>query len=736
MFQDFRRKTTPDTGAERLRALRAAMEAAGIDAFLVPRADAHQGENVAARDERLAWLTSFTGSAGLAIVTRAQAGVFVDGRYRLQVRGEADPSQFTFLRHPEDKPADWLIEALRGGGRVGFDPWLHTAEEVEALETALAAQQITLKRVANPVDAAWKDQPPPLARPILVHPEALAGRSSADKRADLARGLVERDLAAAVLTLPDSIAWLLNVRGSDIARTPVPLAFAILNASGEVLLFTDPANCDAAVRAHLGSGVTVAPPDGFGAALDALEGRVAVDKARAPVWVSDRLRASGRAEVFWAADPCILPKACKTEAEIAGARAAHLRDGAALVRCLAWLDATAPEGGLSEINVARELEGFRAETGALRDIAFDTIAGSGPNGAIVHYRVTHATDRKIAPGDLLLIDSGGQYADGTTDVTRTVPVGPPPLDAVRAFTLVLKGLVAMSRLRWPEGLAGRDLDAVARVALWREGLDYDHGTGHGVGAYLGVHEGPQGLSRRSAEPLRPGMIVSIEPGYYREGAFGIRCENLAVVTPPAVPKHGERPMLAFETLTRAPFDRRLIDAAMLEPAERDWLDRYHAQVRDDLGDLLDAEAQSWLRSACAPLPDPVAKRAAQQREFGDEGEMHMPTKRITIRRSEDNWVVRADGAVIGESTRALELNEGSYQPVIYFPRDDLAMAFLEPSPTRTTCPYKGEARYFGIVTSHGLIADAAWSYETPIEDVARIKDHIAFYPDKVAVEAV
>ena len=565
----------------------------------MPRADAHQGENVAPRDERLAWLTSFTGSAGLAVATAERAGLFVDGRYRLQARGEVDGDAFEILRHPEDKPADWLADALPGGGRVGFDPWLHTAKEIEALAEALEPRQIALQRVSNLIDRVWEDQPPPPARPIVAHPVELAGRSAAEKRAELARGLVERDLAAAVLTLPNSIAWLLNLRGSDIARNPVPLAFAILHADARVELFAAGPVEDALAR-QLGPAVTVAAPAAFGPRLDALAGRVAVDKARAPIWVADRLK-DGGAELVWADDPCILPKACKTPAEIAGARAAHLRDGAAMAEFLAWLDATAPGGALSEIAVVRRLEESRAATGALRDISFETICGSGPNGAIVHYRVTEASDRRIAPGELLLVDSGAQYPDGTTDVTRTVAVGPAPDGAARPFTLVLKGLIAMSRLAWPEALEGRHLDAVARAALWRAGLDYDHGTGHGVGSYLGVHEGPQSLSRRGTEALRPGMIVSIEPGYYREGAFGIRCENLAVVRPPQVPEGGCRPMLGFETLTLAPFDRRLIDAAALETEERAWLDAYHARVAAALAPAVSPDAGRWLDAACRPL---------------------------------------------------------------------------------------------------------------------------------------
>ncbi len=600
MFQDFRRRTTPDTGASRLAALRRAMAETKVDAFLVPRADAHQGENVAPRDERLAWLTGFTGSAGFAVATRDRAAVFVDGRYRLQVRDQVDPQCFTVCNHPEEKLADWLVANLPGGGRAGFDPWLHGAAEIETLTEALGKHQISLLRTANLVDTAWTDQPPPPAGAIAPHPEALAGRSSADKRAEIARDLAARDLAAAVLTLPDSIAWLLNIRGSDIAHTPVPLVFAILDADGRTTLFADPAQCGAAVHAALGPEVIIAPRADFAEALGALRGRISVDKATAPVSVSDRLTAAG-AEVVWARDPCVLPKACKTDAEVAGARIAHRRDGAAMAEFLAWLDRTAPAGGLTEIDVVTRLEALRAATGALRDISFDTICGAGPHGAIVHYRVTEGSNRPVRPGELLLVDSGGQYLEGTTDITRTVAVGPVPPEVIRPFTLVLKGLIALSRQSWPDGLAGRDLDGFARAALWRAGLDYDHGTGHGVGSYLGVHEGPQNLSRRGIEPLKPGMILSVEPGFYLEGAFGIRTENLVAVRPPAVPEGGAREMLSFETLTLAPIDRRLIDADLLDRAERDWLDAYHARVRDELAPLLDTPTAEWLAAACAPI---------------------------------------------------------------------------------------------------------------------------------------
>lgn len=600
MFQDFRRRTRPETAAPRIRDLRAAMAAAGVDAFPIPRADAHQGENVAPRDERLAWLTGFTGSAGQALVARDRAVLFVDGRYRLQVRGETEAEVFEYRAVPEDKPADWLAEALPGGGRVGFDPWLHTAAEIATLTEALELRRITLVPVENLVDQVWPDQPPPPAAPIVPHPEELAGRSSADKRADLARGLADKGLAAMVLTLPDSIAWLLNVRGGDIARTPVPLAFALLRADGSVDLLTDPAKIGPGTAAHLGEAVRLHPPAAFGPLLDDLAGQVGVDRATAPAWVSDRLRA-GRAELVWTPDPCILPKARKTPAEIAGARAAHLRDGAAMAEFLAWLEAAAPGGGLTEIDVVRRLEAIRIATGTLRDISFETICGAGPNGAIVHYRVSEASNRAVAPGELLLVDSGGQYPDGTTDVTRTLAVGPVPAGAARVFTLVLKGLVAMSRLNWPEGLCGREIDSTARAPLWAAGLDYDHGTGHGVGSYLGVHEGPAGLSRRSLEPIRPGMILSIEPGCYREGAYGIRIENLATVRPAETPPGGERPMLSWETLTLVPIDRRLIEPDLLEPGERAWIDAYHAGVLKALASLVTPGTATWLRKACAPL---------------------------------------------------------------------------------------------------------------------------------------
>jgi Xaa-Pro aminopeptidase len=601
-FQSFTTLSRPEDGPPRLARLRAALAGAGLAGFIVPRADAHQGEYVAPRDARLAWLTGFTGSAGFAIVLGDVAGVFTDGRYRVQVRAQVDPAAFTPVDWPEVKPADWLREHLRGGGAVGFDPWLHTAEEIDRLETALAGSGIRLKPVANPIDAIWPDQPAPPKGAVHLHPTKLAGLSASLKIAEVAAALSEDGQKYAVLTLPDSICWMLNIRGADIPHNPVVHAFAIVTDEAWVTLFIDPEKLDAVARAYLGKETTLKPPEAFLPALAALSGPVRVDRATAPIAVHRALTEAGVA-TEWGADPCILPKARKNAAELAGARAAHLRDGAAMVEFLAWFDAEAPEGELTEIDMVRKLETCRVATGTLRDISFETIAGAGPHGAIVHYRVTEDSNRPITPGDIVLIDSGGQYADGTTDITRTLATGPVPDEARAAATRVLQGMIAISTARWPVGLAGSHLDALARAALWRSGQDYDHGTGHGVGAYLSVHEGPQRLSRLSNVALEPGMILSNEPGYYREGAFGIRIENLvAVAKAPSLPGGDPaREMLCFETLTHVPIDRRLIDLDMLSRDEIAWIDSYHARVWALVGDLLSPGAREWLQDACAPL---------------------------------------------------------------------------------------------------------------------------------------
>lgn len=599
MFQSFESHASPDQGPPRLAALRERLSALGFAGFIVPRSDVHQGEYVAARDERLQWLTGFTGSAGFCIVLPDMAGVFIDGRYRTQVKAQVDLGAYTPVPWPEVKPGDWVKEKL-ATGRVGFDPWLHTADEVAKLQTALEGTGVTLEHIIeNPVDYIWSDQPAAPLGKAFVHPVELAGESHLAKRTRLAEGLRKAGQKAAVITLPDSLCWLLNVRGADVPKNPVLHGFAVLHDDGRVDLFVTPAKLDAVVRDHLGPEVVVHPVDGFGEALKGLKGPVRVDKAQAPLAVSDILNGAG-VEVAWGDDPCRLPKACKNAAEIAATREAHLRDGAAMVEFLRWLDEASPSGGLTEISVVQALEGFRRATNALHDISFDTICGAGPNGAIMHYRVTEETNRPVAQNELLLVDSGAQYLDGTTDITRTIAVGDPGQEARECYTRVLQGLIAISRVRFPKGLPGRDIDALARFNLWVAGQDYDHGTGHGVGAFLSVHEGPQRISRVSEVPLEPGMILSNEPGYYREGAFGIRLENLIVVQ--EAPALGDnRAQMSFETLTFVPFDRRLILRDELSPGERRWLDAYHAEVREKLAPRVAGATLAWLRNACAPI---------------------------------------------------------------------------------------------------------------------------------------
>ncbi|AHM05684.1 Xaa-Pro aminopeptidase [Roseibacterium elongatum DSM 19469] len=599
MFQEFTATTRPEDGRGRLAALRAHLARTGVSGCLVPRADRHQGEYVAACDARLAWLTGFTGSAGFCAVLPDHAGVFVDGRYRVQVKAQVDGQAFSPVDWPETKLEEWLAEHVSGGGVIGYDPWLHTGAEIARLEGALSKRQISLRPIANPVDAIWADRPAPPDAPARAYPVAHAGKTSVQKRTEIAATLRADGQRAAVLTLPDSVAWLLNIRGGDLPHLPVTQAFAIIEDDGRVTVFSDPAKFEAL---DLADAVTVLPWEAFEAALTNLSGPVRVDPATAPVRVAQILDEAG-IELAEAPDPCLLPKARKTTAEIAATTQAHLRDGAAMARFLHWFETEAPKGRLTEIDCVRALEAFRAETGALKDISFDTIAGAGAHGAIVHYRVTEDTNAPVLPGQLFLIDSGGQYEDGTTDITRTLPVGAVGDEEKTAFTQVLQGMIAIHRARFPRGVAGGHLDALARAPLWAAGRDFDHGTGHGVGVYLSVHEGPQRLSRISTLPLEPGMILSNEPGYYREGAFGIRLENLVVVreadTPPGGDAH--RSMLAFDTLTWAPIDRGLIRVDMLSPVERDWLNAYHAGVAARIGPLLEGAAADWLMRATAPV---------------------------------------------------------------------------------------------------------------------------------------
>ena len=597
---------TPLTAAERLRRLRAELERRRVHGFVVPRADEHQGEYVPRRAQRLAWLTGFTGSAGLAVVLPTAAAVFVDGRYTLQAEAEVDAALYERRHLGEQPAADWIAAMLKPGEALAYDPRLHTLGEVERFRMAAEKAGGSIAALAdNPVDAVWTDQPPPPLAPVVPHDVRFAGETAEEKRRGLARKLAAERVDAAVLTAPDSIAWLLNIRGGDVPHTPLPLSFAILNSDSSVELFIDRRKLAPGLDEHLGNTVRVASPGDFAAALEALgasKRRVLADPGSASAWVFDRLAAGGTA-IHRAADPCLLPKACKNPVELGGTRRAHRRDGVALSRFLAWLAEAAAKGGLGEIAASDRLEALRNQGEHFRDLSFPTISGAGPNGAVVHYRASPRSERRLEPGTLYLVDSGAQYLDGTTDVTRTVAIGTPSAEMRDRFTRVLKGHIALATCRFPKGTTGAQLDALARRALWDVGLDYDHGTGHGVGSYLAVHEGPQRIAKvPNTQPLLPGMIVSDEPGYYKAGAYGIRIENLVVVTPVETP--GERELLGFETLTLAPMDRALVERALLDAGEIAWLDAYHARVEAELSPLVDAKTAQWLAAATRPLEEP------------------------------------------------------------------------------------------------------------------------------------
>ncbi|PCJ60186.1 MAG: X-Pro aminopeptidase [Rhodospirillaceae bacterium] len=597
-----REESTPVTSG-RLDALRAELARQKLDGFLVPMEDEYQGETIPRAAARLPWLTGFTGSAGFAVVLPAKAAIFVDGRYTLQVREQVDPDCFTPLHLIENPPGKWLQAALEPGMKIGFDPWLLTASGLKPFSKACAVAKATLVACEeNPVDCIWADRPPPPLSPVRAHDLRFSGRESTAKRVEIAASLGDAD--AAFLSQPATIAWLLNVRGGDVAHTPLPLSFAILYRDGSLDWFLDRRKLSSNLRAHLGPDVCVKPRRDLADVLAKLgrEKRTILCHPRStPVWVDARLRQAG-ASVREGLDPCALGKACKNAVELEGARAAHIRDGVAMVRFLSFLAEEGPKGRLTEISAADALEEFRRHGEYFQDLSFPTISGGGDHGAIVHYQVSPETDRNLAPGMLYLVDSGAQYLDGTTDVTRTLAIGIPNDEQRDRFTRVLKGHIALAQARFPEGTTGSQLDALARGPLWQIGLDYDHGTGHGVGSYLGVHEGPQGISKRpNAVGLRPGMILSNEPGYYKAGAYGIRIENLLVVVVAGVGLAGDGTALEFETLTLAPMDRSLIDAALLNPAETAWLDAYHARVFKTLSPLLGTSERDWLKAATQPI---------------------------------------------------------------------------------------------------------------------------------------
>ncbi len=612
MFQSFDDVANPSLGPGRLKLLRAELARQGLTGFIVPRADEHQGEYVPPSAERLGWLTGFTGSAGTAVLTASETAIFVDGRYTLQVRAQVDTTAFTPVGIEDMPVLDWLKAHAGPEDRIGYDPMLHTMSGLARLQEAVLANGAALVPVAvNPVDAVWSDRPAAPVGPVTVQPLEFAGEDVASKLQRLAKTLAAKSANAAILTQPDSIAWAFNMRGSDVPHTPLALSYAILFATAKPILFINPTKLDATAREHLSAHVDLRPFDAFLPALDEL-GATGASVMVDPVWVSaaiaTRLTAAG-ASLIEADDPCRQPKATKNAAELAGARASHLRDGVAVTRFLAWFDANSTQGTLDEIAVCKALEQFRAETGVrmdgergkLLDLSFSTISGAGPNGAIVHYRVSAATNRKVDQDSLFLLDSGAQYRDGTTDITRTLCVGTPSAEMRDRFTRVLKGTLAIASARFPKGTTGHQLDVLARISLWSAGLDYDHGTGHGIGSYLAVHEGPQNISKRASVALEPGMIISDEPGYYKTGAWGIRIENLVIVTPPEMIEGGDRPMLGFETLTLVPIDRRLIESSLLTRAEVNWINAYHARVAAMIGPYLDATETAWLNTATAPL---------------------------------------------------------------------------------------------------------------------------------------
>jgi Xaa-Pro aminopeptidase len=604
MFQIFDDVSSPSASAERVTALRGEMRSRKLKGFLVPHSDEHQNEYLAPPAERLAWLTGFTGSAGAAVVIEKEAALFVDGRYTLQARGQTDASLFEVLQTPEAKPSSWIAEKLGKGAALGYDPSLHTVKEIERLTETLTKSGIKLVPVeSNLVDLIWHDRPKYAATAIVPQGVEYAGRSAHEKIRDVQAILAAEKADAVLLTLLDSIAWLFNIRGGDIKHTPVALAFAIVPAAGRPTLFIDPAKVGDNVKGEIGEYAELAEPAALTdqlKTLGAAHARVRLDAETAPIRFAQALKAEG-AQIVHGQDPCIVPKAIKNATEIKGARLAHQRDGVALVRFLAWLDEVAVLGKIDEVAAAIKLEDCRRETGQLKDISFDTISASGPNGAIVHYRPTTKAKRLLQAGSLYLIDSGAQYRDATTDVTRTVAIGTPTAEMRRHYGLVLKAHIAIATARFPKGTRGQDLDPYARRPLWEAGLDFDHGTGHGVGSYLSVHEGPQRLSRLGTVELEPGMILSNEPGYYREGQYGIRLENLVLVTPLEKIAGGTREMMGFETLTLVPFDRRLIDPKQLLPWELSWLNAYHARVRREIEPILLSDDRAWLRHATAAI---------------------------------------------------------------------------------------------------------------------------------------
>ncbi|MFL5168857.1 MAG: aminopeptidase P family protein [Microvirga sp.] len=610
-FQTFDDPADGAHSAARIAKLREELVRRGLDGFVVPRADEHQSEYVPANAERLPWLTGFTGSAGTAVVLADKAALVVDGRYTLQAAEQVDTAVVDVVPLADKTAEAWIGENLAAGATLAYDPWLHTAGGLKKLERAVAQAGAALAAVEiNVVDVIWLERPPPPKAPVRPHPAELAGETSAAKLARIREQLAKAKLDALVVSDPHNLAWTFNIRGGDVAHTPLPLGYAVIPAVGRPTVFLDPAKVTNEAGAAIGAVADIARQETLPGALEALgsaKAKVRIDAESGAVALVRRIESAGGAADV-GPDPISLMKAVKNAAEIAGTRAAHRRDGAAVTRFIAWLAREAPSGTLTEIEAVEKLEALRDETGLLRELAFSTISGSGPNGAIVHYRVTNRTNRALKPGELFLLDSGAQYEDGTTDITRTVAVGRPSEEMRDRFTRVLKGHIAIARAVFPKGTSGAQIDALARQALWEAGLDFDHGTGHGVGSYLSVHEGPQRLSKLGTQALEPGMILSNEPGYYKTGQYGIRIENLVLVETREI-AGAEREMMGFETLTFAPIDRALIEATLLTADEREWLNAYHARVREVLAPELDEATRAWLVEATQALaPTSPARR--------------------------------------------------------------------------------------------------------------------------------
>ena len=603
MFQNYDVRGGADQGRKAIPLIRAQLEQLGLDGLFVPHEDEWQNEYLPDCAERLAWATGFTGSAGAAIILRDKAYLFSDGRYTQQALSQTAPELFEQRDLVDQGPAVWLKAEAPSGAKIGYDPRLVPPDVLARLKESAAQAGVELVAVGvNPIDQAWQDRPAEPSAEIVPHPETFSGESSASKRSRIGEKLAGDGIEASVLTSPAALAWLFNIRGKDVTRTPLALGSAILNKDGTAQLFVKPEKVTPELRGFLGNEVSISTEPNFVEALKKTSGkRVLVDPSLSSAHVFDALHAAG-AQIVRGQDPTILPRALKNAVEIAGTKRAHARDGVALANFLHWFDVEAPKGQLTEIDICKAIEGFRMATGALQDLSFDSISGAGPNGAFPHYRVTVESNRKVDQDNLFLLDSGGQYLDGTTDVTRTVAVGTPSAEMKDRFTRVLKGHIALSRVRFPKGTTGSALDALARMSLWEGGFDYDHGTGHGVGSYLGVHEGPHRIAKvPNHVALEPGMIVSNEPGFYKIDGYGIRTENLQYVTPATPIEGGERPMLGFETLTLAPIDRRLIVKEMLTEAELAWLNTYHAKVLAEIGPRVEADVRAWLEAATAPL---------------------------------------------------------------------------------------------------------------------------------------